>query len=136
MRIGIPFADHRGDLVGPADVAGVDTDRGDAGVDRLESERRVEMDVGDQRDRAQVDELLERVSVLALRDRDAHDLAAGRGEIGDLGHRRVDVVGLRQGHRLHHDRRTAPDCDAPDPNLAFARHRRKSNGLCRPSSRP
>ena len=40
-----------GDLVGAADVAGVQPDAVRAGVDRLERERVVEVDVGDDRDR-------------------------------------------------------------------------------------
>ena len=40
---------------------------------------------------------------------DAHDLAAGRGELGDLLQRRVDVGGQRRRHRLHRDRRVAAD---------------------------
>jgi hypothetical protein len=80
------------------------------------------VDVGDDRQRAQVDELPERVGVLALRHRDPHDLAAGRREVGDLRHRRVEVVRLRQGHRLDDDGRPAADLHAPDRDLTLARH--------------
>ena len=37
------------------------------------------------------------------------DLAAGRGQLGDLLQRGVDVGGQRRGHRLHRDRRVAAD---------------------------
>ena len=43
----------------------------------------------------------------------------------DLRHRRVDVVRLRERHRLHDDGRAAADRHASDPDLALARHRRE-----------
>ncbi len=110
-------------LVGPADVAGVDANGGDAGLDRLQRERGVEVNVGDDRERAQVDELLERLRVLVLRDGDPDDLAAGRGELADLRHRRVDVVRLRERHRLDGDGCTAADRHVSDANLPLAGHR-------------
>ena len=68
--------DDLGDPVGAADVAGVDAHGGDAGVDRLEREARVEVDVGDHRDRAEAHDLPQRLGVLVLRDGAADDLAA------------------------------------------------------------
>jgi hypothetical protein len=62
--------------------------------------------------RREPDDLRQRVRVLALRHRHANDLAAGGGKGGDLRSRRFDVVRLRQGHRLHDDRRAAADLDA------------------------
>jgi hypothetical protein len=115
-------AHHLGHLVRAADVARVDADGGHAGLDRPERERRVEMDVGDERDGREVDELRERVGVLALRHGDAHELAAGRDELADLRHRRVDVVRLRERHGLHDDGRAAADRHASDPDLTLARH--------------
>ena len=56
----------------------------------------------------------QRLGVLELRHRDAHDLAAGARERGDLRGRCGDVVRLRQRHRLDDDRRAAPDLDAAD----------------------
>ena len=50
----------------------------------------------------------------------ADDLAAGRGERGDLRRRRLDVVRLRQRHRLDDDRRAAADRDAADLDLTLA----------------
>ena len=44
----------------------------------------------------------------------AHDLAAGGRERGDLRRRRLDVVRLRQRHRLDDDGRAAADRDAAD----------------------
>src|SRR5437016_462957 len=52
----------------------------------------------------------------------AHDLAAGRGERADLGHRRLDVVRLRQRHRLDDDGCPAADGDAADGDRSLAGH--------------
>ena len=128
MRIGMPPAfaashDER-DLVGAADVAGVDAHRRDAGLDRLQREARVEVDVGDHRERREADDPRQRLGVLELRHRDADDLAAGARERGDLRGRRLDVVRLRQRHRLDDDGRAAADRDAADRDLALAGHPR------------
>ena len=48
---------------------------------------------------------------------DPHDLAAGRGELGDLLQRRVDVGGQRRGHRLHGHRRAAADRHRRRPSI-------------------
>ena len=59
----------------------------------------------------------QRLGVVLARAGDPHDLAAGRGELGDLLQRRVDVGGQRRGHRLHGDRGVAADQHAADPDL-------------------
>ena len=109
-------------LVGAADVARVDADRVHARLDRLQRERRVEVDVRDHRDRREPDDQRERLRVLELRHGDPDDLAAGRGERGDLRGRRLDVVRLRERHRLHDDGRATADRDAADLDLMRARH--------------
>ena len=108
--------DHR-DLVRAADVAGVDPDGGDAALDRLQRERGVEVDVRDHRNRRETDDPRQRLGVLRLRDGDAHDLAACRRERGDLRRRRLDIVRLRQRHRLDDDGRAAADRHAADRDL-------------------
>ena len=118
--------DHRADLVGPADVAGIDADAVRTGLDRLDRKRVVEVDVGDDRDRRQADDLGERLRVLGLGHGAAHDLAARRGERGDLGGGRLDVVRLRERHRLDDDGRTAADRHAADRDLPLARHWERS----------
>ena len=110
------------DLVRAADVAGVDPDCRDAGVDRLQGEARVEVDVGDHGDRREADDPAERLGVLVLRDGDADDLAAGGGERGDLGGRGLDVVRLRQRHRLDDDGGAAADLDSADRDVALGSH--------------
>ena len=58
----------------------------------------------------------QRVGVVLARAGDPHDVAAGRGELGDLLQGGVDVGGQRGGHRLHRDRvlasrrRPCPTC--------------------------
>ena len=98
------------------DVARVDPDRGAAGVDRGEHVLRLEVDVGDDRDLR----LAWRSPAARRRrpgdgHRDPDDLAAGRGQLGDLLQRRVDVGGQGGGHRLHarpaRRRRPAPTAD-------------------------
>ena len=60
MRIGMPArlaaSTTCGDLVRAADVPRVDAHGGDAGVDRLQREARVEVDVGDHRERREADD--------------------------------------------------------------------------------
>jgi hypothetical protein len=82
----------------------------------------IEMDVRDHGQRRELDDAGQRLGVLRLRDSAAHDLTAGRRECCDLCRRSLDVVRLRQRHRLHDDGRTAADLDSANPNAAFARH--------------
>ena len=67
------------DLVGAADVAGVDAHGGDARVDRPQRQRGVEVDVGDHRQRRAGDDRRQRVGVGPARHRHADDVAAGLG---------------------------------------------------------
>jgi hypothetical protein len=99
------------------DVARVHADRGTPGVDRGEDVARLEVDVGDHRDLRLLRDRRQRLGVVGVGDGDPHDLAAGGGQLGDLLERRVDVGGLRGGHRLHADREVAADADAPHVQL-------------------
>ena len=49
-------------------------------------------------------------------DRDAHKLGAGRCQRRNLARGRLNIGGIRVGHRLHHNRRTAANCDAANLN--------------------
>ena len=111
-----------------ADVARVDPDGGAAGVDRGEDVLRLEVDVGDHRDLRLLRDRGQRVGVVLARAGDPHDVAPGRGELGDLLERRVDVGGERRGHRLHGDRRVAADPDLADLDLAGLATRRQDGG--------
>src|SRR6478672_11090732 len=113
---------RRGDLldlvVELADVARVDPDRGAAGVDRREDVLGLEVDVGDHRDLALARDRRQRVGVVLARAGHPDDVAAGRGQLGDLLQRRVDVGRRRRAHRLHRDRRVTADLDLADLDLA------------------
>ena len=63
-------------------------------------------------------DLGQRLGVVGVGHGHPDDLAAGRGEFGDLLQRRVDVSRLRGAHRLHRDRVVAADPDAADVQLA------------------
>ena len=114
--------DHLAGLLEAADVAGVDADAVRAGVDRLERQRVVEVDVGDHRDRRLLDDPRERAHVVVARNRAADEIAARVGDRVDLLHRRVEVGGLRLRHRLHGDGSPAADLHATDVNLALGGH--------------
>jgi hypothetical protein len=64
-------------LVGAADVARVDPHGRDPRVDRLQGERRVEVDVRDHRKRREPDDSPQRLGILDLRHGTADDLATG-----------------------------------------------------------
>ena len=100
------------------DVAGVDPNGGTAGVDGREDVLGLEVDVGDHRDLRLPGDGGQRVRVVLRRDGHPDDVAAGRGELGDLLQGRVDVRGERRRHRLDRDLGIAPDGDGPDLDLA------------------
>ena len=114
--------DDLGDLLGAADVARVQPHAVRAGVERLERERVVEVDVGDDRDRRLAHDRPQRLGVLLARDGDPDEVGAGVGDAADLVHRGLQVGGLRLGHRLDGDRRAAPDGDAADVDLPLRGH--------------
>ena len=114
-----------------ADVARVDPDGGAAGVDRGEDVLRLEVDVGDHRDLRVLRDLRQRVGVVLARAGDPDDVAAGRGQLGDLLEGGVDVRGQGGGHRLHRDRRLAADPDLADLDLPGLAARREHRRGCR-----
>ena len=74
----------------------------------------------------------ERVGVVLAGAGDPHDVAAGRGQLGDLLEGGVDVGGERRRHRLHRDRGLAADADLAHLDLAGraarGQHRRRGFG--------
>jgi len=105
-----------GDLVVERlDVAGVDADRAAAGVDRGEHILRLEVDVGDDRDLRLARDGGQRFGVVLGGHGDPDDLAARRGELGDLLEGGVDVRGQRGGHRLNGHGGVAADGDGVLP---------------------
>ena len=116
IRIGVPWSLRGGrdllDLVVElADVARVHPHRGAAGLDRGEDVLGLEVDVGDHRDLRLARDRGQRVGVVLAGAGDAHDVAARRGELGDLLQGGVDVGGQRGGHRLDGDRVVGADTD-------------------------
>jgi hypothetical protein len=111
-----------GGLLVPADVARIDADAVRAGVDRLERQRVVEVDVGDDRDRRLAHDPLQGSHVVLARHRAAHQVAARLRDRADLTHRCVVVGGLRLGHRLDGDRRAAAYLHAADVDLSPRGH--------------
>ena len=103
-----------GDLLGPADVARVQADAVRARVDRLQRQRVVEVDVGDDRDRRLAHDRLERLDVLLPRDGAADDVRAGVRDPTDLIHRGLQVGRFGLGHRLDRDRSAPADLDTTD----------------------
>ena len=118
MRIGSPRSlASRGDeldVLGLADVAGVEAQRLHAGFHRAERELVLEVDVGDDRHRRTGHDLREAFGGFLFVARAAHDVATGGRECVDLRERAVDVGGLRGGHRLDRDRRVAADGNGAD----------------------
>jgi hypothetical protein len=99
-----------GDLVVERpDVARVHPHTGTARVDRGVHVPGLEVDVRDHRQRRTRRDRGQRVGVVLRRYGDPYDLAARRGQFGDLLQRRVHVGGRGCRHRLHRHRRTAAD---------------------------
>jgi len=119
------LAGDRLDVLGLADVAGVEAQTVHAGLERGERHLVLMVDVGDDRDRRTRHDLRQTLGRLFFIARAADDVATGSGERIDLLQGAFDVGGLGDGHRLHADRRVAANCDFPDVDLAgaFARER-------------
>src|SRR5690606_6707852 len=81
-----------------ADVAGVDPHRRAARLDGREDVLGLEVDVGDHRDLRVLGDLGQRVGVVLAGAGDPDDVAACRGQLGDLLQGGVDVGGQRGGH--------------------------------------
>ena len=111
-----PGAGHGHGLhpVFPADVAGVDADLIRPGLDALQGQAIVKVDIDHQR---QVDLFLDGPHGLGRRHvRHSHpdDLAPRRSQAANLGDRRRHVAGGGIGHRLHRHGSAAAHGHAPD----------------------
>src|SRR2546427_49729 len=98
------------------DVARIEAQLVDLRVERHEREPVVEVDIGDDREDAAADDLLERLAGALIRHGNASDLAADLLQALDLADRGVDVVRERRAHRLHRDRRAVADGRSADPH--------------------
>ncbi len=107
----LALARHGLDVLGPADVAGVEPQARHAGVERLERPPVLVVDVGDDRHRRAGHDGGQALGRLDLVARAAHDVGARPGQGVDLLQRALDVGRLGGGHRLHRDRGPATDGD-------------------------
>jgi hypothetical protein len=140
--------EHPAQAVRIVDVARIEADLGDARLERLERERRGEVNVGNQGDRRRADEFRQGVGVGKRRDRDAHEVAPRGRKTPNLGQRLPRVSRVRGRHGLDADwvgaaDRHGADLDRParTPRESFvARHGRHYLGrtarLSRPRPRP
>jgi hypothetical protein len=99
MRLG----GHLLDLGFLAQVAGVEPEPVDAGLERGERHLVVKVDVGHDRHRRAGDDVGQTLGRRLLVARAADDVGAGRRQRIDLRQRAVDVRRLRRRHRLHGD---------------------------------
>ena len=108
---------HRLDVLGPADVAGVEAEAVHAGLERGQGHPVLVVDVGDDRHRRAGDDLRQPLGRLGLVAGATDDVAARRGQRVDLLQRALDVGRLGDRHRLHRDRRAAADGDLAHHDL-------------------
>ena len=88
----------------------------DARIQRRQRQPVVEVDVGDDRQPAPLDDLDHRLAGLAVVAGDPHHVGAGISHPGDLVDSALDVAGVGLGHRLHRDRRGAADDHVANPD--------------------
>ena len=112
-------AHHQANLLGLADVAGIDAQLVDAGIERHQSELVLKVNVRDEdRVGAALANFGQRLGRFKVGDRQAHDLAARRLHLLDLLDRLPNLARVRLGHRLHDDGGVATDREPAD----LARH--------------
>jgi len=114
------FGGNRLDVFGLADVARVEAQPLDAGLERRQRHAVLVVDIGDDRHRRAGHDLGEAFGRRAFVARAPHDVAAGCRKAVDLLQRALHVGRLRDGHRLHADGRVAADGDGADVDLAGA----------------
>ena len=105
------------DVLGAADVAGIEPQAVHAGLHRRHRHLVLVMDVGDDRHRRARHDLGEPFGRLDLVARAPHDVGTGGGQRVDLLERALDVGRLGDRHRLDGDRRIAADLHVADRDL-------------------
>ena len=101
-----------GDLLRVANVAGIEAQLRDAGLDRRQRHLVIEVDVGDDRHRRAMDDRRQAGGVGRILHGHAHDFAAFHRQAVDLFERLVGVGRVGRRHRLHGDGMIAADPDA------------------------
>ena len=102
------------DLLAVLDVARVEPNLVDPGLDGFEGPLKMEMHVGDDRHWRLRENRRQGLGVALVRYGDPDDVAPGLGQASYLGDGGVDVVGIGAGHGLNGHRRVAPDGHAAD----------------------
>src|SRR5690606_22373633 len=103
------------DLLAVLDVAGVEADLVDAGVDRFEGALEVEVDVGDDGHADLREDVAQGVGVFLFGDGGTDGVRPGGRQAGDPGGAAGDVVGVSGSHGVEADRRVTAalhDADA------------------------
>ena len=90
-----------------------------SGVDRLERERVIEVDVRDHGDRRLRDDRLQGVGVLLARHGDADEIGSGLRDLPDLLHRGLEIGRFGLRHRLYGHGCAPTDEDPADVHLAL-----------------
>ncbi len=106
------------DLGAVVDVAGVEADLVDAGLDGFEGALEVEVDVGNDGDFDLFEDFLEGFGVFAFGYGDADDVGTGLIEFVDFGDAFVDVIGIAGGHGLDGNGGVSADANVADGYLA------------------
>ena len=105
------------DVLGPPDVAGIESQAVHPGLHRGHRHLVLVMDVGDDRHRRARHDLRQSFGRLDLVARAPDDVGAGGRQRVDLLERALDVGGLGDRHRLDGDRRVAADLHVADGDL-------------------
>ena len=109
--------DHLFDALFVADIAGVDPQTGGPRLGGFDSAFVVEMDIRHDRHRYLAHDLFQRLGAFDIRHRHTHDIGPHIGSSLNLRNRRFDIRRQRVRHRLHRDRRIAPDRHIPHHDL-------------------
>ncbi len=100
------------------DVTRVDANLGDARFNGTQGVLIVEVNVRNDRHRRSLNDVADCLDVLRTWDGDAHDVGAGIGQAANFSECSLDVVRLRDGHRLDGDRGAAAHLDGSNVNGA------------------
>jgi hypothetical protein len=83
----------------------------DTGVERLERQGVLEVDIGDQRNRGVGNDVRQRGGGHPVRHGQTDDFATGIGQLLDLAKGGLRIARVAGGHRLHDDRVVTADLD-------------------------
>ena len=110
--------DHLADPLLGTDIAGIDAKTGRACLGGFDGAFVVEMDIRHDRNRAFAHDLAQRSGRVLVGRRDPNDIGPRLRRRQNLRDRGLNVGRVGIGHRLHADRRIAPNGNRTDVNLA------------------